>query len=108
MAELFPERKFERIPAEHEMFTDDVGHDIRRVKRRELAVDSPDAALETQVVETEPYLEGIEIDGRYVVIYSKFDLSCAIERQATVVCSGYLHDDAVRIAVNVVRYALLQ
>ncbi|HEV7998935.1 MAG TPA: DUF4159 domain-containing protein, partial [Planctomycetaceae bacterium] len=56
----------------------------------------------------EPLLEGIEIDGRYCVIYSKYDLSCALERQASVACAGYEHKDAVRIAVNVIRYALLQ
>ena len=42
------------------------------------------------------------------MIYSKYDLSCALERQASVACAGYDYHDAVRIAVNVVRYALLQ
>ena len=58
--------------------------------------------------EGEPFLEGIQIKGRYCVIYSKYDLSCALERQASVACAGYDHHDAVRIAVNVIRYALLQ
>ena len=42
------------------------------------------------------------------MIYSKYDLSCALERQASVACAGYDHQDAVSIAVNVIRYALLQ
>jgi hypothetical protein len=31
-----------------------------------------------------------------------------LERQAAVTCTGYVHEDAVRIAMNVVLYALLQ
>ncbi len=42
------------------------------------------------------------------MIYSKYDLSCAIERQGSVACAGYEYHDAVRIFVNVIRYALLQ
>jgi hypothetical protein len=53
-------------------------------------------------------LEGIEIDGRFAVIYSKYDISCALERQASVACSGYVEEDALKIALNVVLYALLQ
>ena len=43
-----------------------------------------------------------------MVIYSKHDISCALERQASVACAGYLPEDAVRIAVNVVLYSMLQ
>ena len=41
-------------------------------------------------------------------LWRAYDLSCALERQASVACAGYDHRDAVRIAVNVIRYALLQ
>jgi hypothetical protein len=42
------------------------------------------------------------------VIYSKYDISCALERQASVACTGYIHEDAVRLGVNIVLYALDQ
>jgi hypothetical protein len=45
--------------------------------------------------------------GNYVVIYSKYDLSCALERQASAACLGYLPKDARNIAVNVVLYSLM-
>jgi hypothetical protein len=108
MEQMFPSQKLQRIPANHEMFTSKVGHDLPRVKRREPEANNPQLALRTNVVEGEPYLEGIEIDGRYVVIYSKYDISCALERQASVACTGYVYEDAVKIAVNVVLYSLLQ
>ena len=56
----------------------------------------------------EPLFEGIQIDGKYVVVYSKYDISCALEQQQTVACAGYLKEDAEKLAVNVVLYALYQ
>jgi hypothetical protein len=106
--QLFPDKKLERIPITHELFSPGIGFDIRQVKRRIPENGNPNAPLDSKFKDGEPLLEGIEIDGRYCVIYSKYDLSCALERQASVACAGYEHKDAVRIAVNVIRYALLQ
>ena len=64
--------------------------------------------MKAQMETTPPILEGIEIDGRLVVIYSKYDISCALEHQASLACDGYVEADALRIAVNVVLYSLLQ
>ena len=41
-------------------------------------------------------------------LYSKYDLSCTLERQSSVACAGYIPEDAVRIAVNIVLYAMQQ
>jgi hypothetical protein len=108
LEQTFPDQKLKRIPATHEMFSTTVGHDLRRVKRREPEAVGPDMPLSNAIVEGEPFFEGIEIDGRYVVIYSKYDISCALERQASLACKGYVPEDAVRLAVNVVLYSLLQ
>jgi hypothetical protein len=106
--QLFPDKKLERIPITHELFSQGIGFDIRRVKRRIPESGNPNDPLDSTFREGEPLLEGIELNGRYCIIYSKYDLSCALERQASVACAGYEHHDAVRIAVNVIRYALLQ
>jgi hypothetical protein len=106
--QLFPDKKLERIPITHELFSPAIGFDIRKVKRRIPESGNLSEPLDPSFREGEPYLEGIAIDGRYCVIYSKYDISCAIERQASVACAGYDHQDAIRIAVNVIRYALLQ
>ena len=42
------------------------------------------------------------------MIYSKYDISCALERQAAGNCEGYLPEDAVKLATNIVLYASLQ
>jgi hypothetical protein len=95
-----------RIPVTHEMFHPDLGHDIRQVRRRAPAADAQPGAIDNKESVGEPFLEGIEIDGRYAVVYSKYDISCALERQSTPNCLGYVGEDAVKIAVDVVLYAL--
>ncbi len=109
MEQLFPDNLLKRIPPNHEIFTNKIGgHDLKTVKRREPDAGNPNSAMTAAVRNVEPFLEGIEIDGRFVVIYSKYDISCALERQASVACTGYVHEDAVRLGVNIILYALLQ
>jgi hypothetical protein len=108
MADTFPEKPLARIPADHELFTDKVGSDIREVRRRAPGTANPNAALDSKVQVGEPFLEGVTIDDRLAVIYSKYDISCALERQSSVACAGYVEEDAVKIAANVVLYSLLQ
>lgn len=58
-----------------------------------------------QAVAMEPYLEGIQLDGRWVVLYSKYDLGCALERNTSPDCVGYDHASALRIAMAAVLYS---
>ncbi|MDA1014200.1 MAG: hypothetical protein O3A00_07070 [Planctomycetota bacterium] len=51
-----------------------------------LQSEAQNATLETKVDAGEPFPEGIEIGGRDPVIYSKCDVSCAMERQSNVTC----------------------
>jgi hypothetical protein len=107
MDDLYPGRKLERIPIDHELFTSEDLHNLQQVKRR-VTVSAENAAIEGGVVSGPPFLEGIKVDGRYVVIYSKHDISCALERQASIACSGYVTDDAVRLSVNIFLYSMLR
>lgn len=107
MEDLYPGKKLERIPVDDGLFTDEDLHDLRQVQRR-IAVEGNNATLEGGIVTGPPFLEGIRIDGRYVVIYSKHDISCALERQASIACAGYVTEDAVRISVNILLYSLLR
>lgn len=98
----------EPIPATHEIYRMQLGYDIRRVKRRIPSQRDNASSLEVQESIGEPILEGVKIQGKYAVVYSKYDLSCALERQATTACAGYTTEDAVRIGVNLVLYGLLR
>lgn len=106
--QIFPGQKLTRIPANHELFSTQIGHDLHAVKRREPSGSEPGQPFRVTNVVGEPVLEGIEIDGKYVVIYSRYDLSCALERQASAACPGYLPEDARNIAVNIVLYSTLR
>jgi hypothetical protein len=107
--QLYPGQPLERIPDGHEIMQMEPGFDIRRVERHEPApAAGPNAPLDRSVRRGPPFLEGIEAGGRYSIIYSKYDISCALERQASVACAGYPHEDAVKIAINIVLYAMMQ
>ena len=108
MRQLFPEQELKTIPADHELYSATTGHEIREVTRRRLIASEQNAALTMQTEKGSPLLEGIEIDGRYTVIYSRHDISCALEHQASLSCDGYVEADAARLAVNVVLYSMLQ
>ena len=95
--ELFPGKQLESIPITHELFTDKIGYDIKTVKYG--------PALEGR--RAPPLLEGIAIEGRYAVIYSKYDIGCALQRQQSRDCKGYSNESALKIASNIVLDGLL-
>lgn len=108
MQRMFPDAPMERIPVDHEMFSQAIGHNLESVKRRAPSNNENDQALNPIEREGPPFLEGISLNGRYAVIYSKYDISCALEKQTSLSCIGYSPDDAAKIAMNVVLYSVLQ
>jgi len=42
------------------------------------------------------------------VVFSRYDLSCALERHDSLDCRGYTREDAARIGLNVVLYSVQQ
>ncbi|MCA9117627.1 MAG: DUF4159 domain-containing protein, partial [Planctomycetaceae bacterium] len=107
MEQLYP-GKLQQIPQDHEMFTAQIGHDIRSVRIRLPEAGQKNTVLDSAGRNTRPLLEGIELNDRYAVVYSRYDISCALQRQASAACAGYLPEDATRIAINVLLYAMLQ
>jgi hypothetical protein len=109
MATIFPEHPLEKIPSDDSLFTPKYGgFNLPKVGRREaLAAEGP-AAPKSIVREVEPDLEGVRLGDRYAVVFSRFDLSCALEKHETVECLGYTADSAARIGLNVLLYALEQ
>lgn len=108
VAEILPGRPLEKIPADDPIFSaaDYGGFDIRSVTFREpVGGDGPLAVRKRQ---GPPQLEGIRIKDRWAVIFSPYDLSCALEKQNSMECAGYGRDDAERIALNVLLYSLNQ
>ena len=109
MAAIFPDERLERIPPNHPLFTPEFGgDDLSIVERREPQRDVANGPLRSQVRAGEPYLEGIKLGDRYAVIFSPYDISCALENHESLECEGYTRKDAARIGLNVLLYSLNQ
>lgn len=107
MRAVFPDQSLRRIPVTDPLFSDAPGgYDIRQVKRRDPAARQADLPLRTRERTVEPELEGIQIDGRWAVIFSPYDISCALEQHESLECRGYTREDAARIGLNVLMYTL--
>ena len=50
----------------------------------------------------------IKLGDRYAVIFSPYDISCALENRESLECEGYTRKDAARIGLNVLLYSLHQ
>ncbi|MEX2121892.1 MAG: DUF4159 domain-containing protein, partial [Pirellulales bacterium] len=104
-----PERSLEAIPASHPMFSSQLGgFDLKTVSRRDPQRRGPDGPLKAAVRQVEPELEGIKVGERYAVIFSRYDISCALEKHESIECPGYTREDAARLGLNVVLYSLHQ
>lgn len=51
-------------------------------------------------------LWGLRLNGRWSVVYSPLDLSCALEQHPSAGCRGYAPEDAVKIGMNVILYSM--
>jgi hypothetical protein len=109
MAAALPGHALERIPPDDPIFSTAYGgYDTRQVTLRD-----PQAAAEGQPLaarnrQIEPQLEGINLDGRWAVIFSPYDISCALESHEALGCRGYTQQDAARLGLNVLLYSLNQ
>jgi hypothetical protein len=83
------------------------GSDLREVARHEPSSQGAGGRLEASALKKgPPELEGIKFGDRWGVIFSPYDLSCALEKQDSLACSGYIRDDAAKIGLNVILYSM--
>ncbi|MBU4273223.1 MAG: DUF4159 domain-containing protein [Planctomycetes bacterium] len=109
MAAVFPDHKLERIAADDPLLSTKYGgSDLRIVSRRDPESAGEGKPLKDNIRKVPPDLEGIKFGDRWGVVFSPFDLSCALEKHATLECRGYTREDAARIGLNVLLYSLQQ
>ena len=109
LSNILPGATWERIPAEHPLFTREYsGFDLPSVLRREPQIRSEDDPLRARLIPGPPMLESLTLDDRFAVIFSPYDLSCALENTPSLECKGYVTEDAARIGINIILYALQQ
>ena len=92
-----PEHKLEKLPLEHPIYR--THYDIRRADY------TPRVREDFGPFDT-PELEGITIDGRLAVVYSRFDLGNGWEQFPHAYSYGYKDESALQIGTNVIVYAV--
>jgi len=97
MKEVFPDSPLEEIPPDSPLY--DIAFDIRNVTYT-AAVREENPQLDTLT------LYGVKVDGRWSVIYSPYDIGCALEGFPAYGSRGLVTEDAFRAAANIVLFAL--
>ncbi len=107
MATIFPDKPLKPIPVDDPLLTPAYGgFDLSTVMRRDPQNSGDKGPLKALLRKVAPELEGIRFGDRYGVIFSRYDLSCALEKHDSLECQGYTPDDAARIGLNVILYSL--
>jgi hypothetical protein len=105
LRQIFPALPLQRIPADHPLLTSVFGgENISSVTLRRMRTEAGRRSA-TAVHSASPDLEGLAIGDRYALIFSPYDISCALDSIATPACEGYTPEDALRIAMNVLLYS---
>jgi hypothetical protein len=102
---LWPDQKYklEPIPLKDPLFGKELnGEAITTVRCRR----DNGGRRDVEYQNYEPFLEGVKIKGRWAVIYSRWDIGCALEKHKSPDCMGHDFDSAVRIGRAVVLYHL--
>jgi hypothetical protein len=101
---IFPGKKLEPVPTDDVLYSAELnGSAIKTVRRREKAGgNGPDGGMQ----DLPPALEGIKVDGRWVVLYSKYDLGCALEGNKSTECLAHDRESALKLGTAAVLYSL--
>lgn len=97
MREMFPEQRLEEMP---------VGHPLFELGEKMNGMNYTEALRRLHPTLDRPVLEHIEIDGRSVIVYSKYDMSSAIEGHPCHTCPSILEPSASQLALKIVLYGL--
>jgi hypothetical protein len=97
------DKKLEPIPTDDVLFSKELnGERIDKVHCRH----EQDGKRDKEFGLYKPELEGVRINGRWVVIFSRYDIGCALQNHQSPDCLGHDHADALRLAKAAVLYAM--
>ncbi len=101
---LYPGHKLSELPADHPIRAAPGMFPLDQVTYRpeiqqKLRAANPAAAHALRV-------EGLTVNGRLVIVYSPYAITCGLEDHKCFGCRGLVSKDAYRVSTNVVLYAL--
>ena len=97
IARVLPENRLEQLPLDHPLYR--VHFEVGRVEY------SPRAREDFGALDSAT-LEGVTLDGRLAVVYSRFDLGDGWEQFPHPYSYGYSEKDAMQIGTNLLVYAV--
>jgi hypothetical protein len=102
-----PDSNWKPVELNHPLMqkNDAVGFDLSNVG---LIDSSAGADIKQSTREGPAELLSLNWNGRIVMLFSPNDLSCAMESKHSLQCKGYVREDAFRIGINMLLYALTQ
>ena len=100
-ASLFPNEPLRALAADHPVRTGGVGVALGELRYRAILVEE----LKSRGT-SRPPVEAVTLDGRTLILYSKYDFSCALEGDRPYSCRGYVDADGRKLAMNLFLYAI--
>ena len=107
-SQVLPDSFWRKVDPKHPLMQRNgpVGYDLGNVALIDASAAGSD--LRQSKREGPADLDALEWNGRIVVLFSPNDLSCAMESKHSMQCRGYVREDAFRIGINMLLYALTQ
>ena len=102
--EILPGYSLETIKPDHPLWNDQ--RFGGRVQTVTLRVPDENVVGGFRDQKTPPLMEGITIGDQLAVVFSPYDLSCALENASVSQCEGYINEDAAIMGRQVVLYYL--
>ena len=105
MKKIFPGEELVPVPMDDRLWTNACGGyniktlDIRRPTR------GANRKIKIETASAPPELLGIKKEGRWVVLFSPYDVSCALEKSGAMECTGYTTESALKLSLNILLYA---
>ncbi|MFB3894280.1 MAG: DUF4159 domain-containing protein [Phycisphaerae bacterium] len=107
VGKLFPDAEFRQVPDDHPVYTGKIGMALGEVHYRQILAEQLKSAGEPNWRgTTRPPLEAVAVKGRTVLLYSKYDFTCALEGDNPFSCRGYIDADGQRLAINLMLFAM--
>ncbi len=100
LATMFPDQKLETLPSDHKLYATPVGGTADEIVYRNYAIRNGVGRTTT------PRLQGITINGRLAVIYSREDLSVGLVGQAVDGIIGYSTATATKLMTRILDSAI--
>ena len=99
--QIFPKHSLERLPLDHKVFR--IKYSINTVAYLPiLKKELPEADR------TRPLVEAVVVDGRAVLVYSKYDFGCGFEGFPCAACRGLELKSGERLLTNILLYGMTE